>query len=127
MNRIRMLREEKGVKQIDLAMELNVTQGTLSNWERGVHDPDSDSLRKLSNYFSVPIDYILGGGVASYNNAENKKQRPVYDDEALELMEEMHKRPELKVLFSTSKNATKEDIEFVDEMLKRMAGKNNDT
>lgn len=59
MNRIKALRELKGVKQADLAKELNVSQGTLSNWERGVHDPDNASLVELAEYFEVSTDYLL--------------------------------------------------------------------
>ena len=44
MNRIRELRESFKIRQIDLAKKLNISQGTLSNWERGVHDPSSEDL-----------------------------------------------------------------------------------
>ena len=60
MNRLKKLREEHGVKQKDLALFLNITQATLSNWERGRHDIDSKSLIKLADYFNVTTDYILG-------------------------------------------------------------------
>ena len=60
MNRIKEIRQSKGVKQVDLAEELNITQATLSNWERGVHDPDSNSLKFLSDFFEVSIDFLLG-------------------------------------------------------------------
>ena len=60
MNRIKEVRQSKGIKQIDLAEKLNITQATLSNWERGVHDPDSNSLKFLSDFFQVTTDYLLG-------------------------------------------------------------------
>jgi transcriptional regulator with XRE-family HTH domain len=60
VNRVKELRESKKVKQIDLAKMLNVSQGTLSNWERGVHDPDNDVLAKIADFFSVTTDYLLG-------------------------------------------------------------------
>ncbi|MCL2362378.1 MAG: helix-turn-helix domain-containing protein [Defluviitaleaceae bacterium] len=60
MNRIKELREENNLKQLELAEMLNVSQGTLSNWERSVHDPDRESLIKMSTIFSRGIDYILG-------------------------------------------------------------------
>ena len=58
-NRIKQLREREGIKQADLASFLNVTQGTLSNWERGVHDPDNEILIILSKKFNVTTDYLL--------------------------------------------------------------------
>ncbi|MCL2605242.1 MAG: helix-turn-helix domain-containing protein [Defluviitaleaceae bacterium] len=60
MNRIKNLREARDMRQIDLACKLNVSQGTLSNWERNVHDPDSDALILLANIFNTSIDDILG-------------------------------------------------------------------
>lgn len=59
MNRIKELRTNKGIGQKDFAKILNVSQGTLSNWERSVHDPDSNTLFFLADYFNVSIDYLL--------------------------------------------------------------------
>ena len=60
MNRVKELREKQGIKQTELAKTLSISQGTLSNWERGVHDPDNDALAKLAVYFDVTTDYLLG-------------------------------------------------------------------
>jgi transcriptional regulator with XRE-family HTH domain len=59
-NRIKELREQKGIKQIDLAEYLNVSQATLSNWERNVFNPDKESLISIADYFGTTTDYILG-------------------------------------------------------------------
>jgi len=60
MNRIKVLRAENGVKQIELAAFLNVAQNTLSAWERGAHEPDIDNIKKIAEYFNTTTDYILG-------------------------------------------------------------------
>jgi len=59
MNRVKELREERDIKQVELATALNVSQATLSNWERGIHDPDNKSLGMLAHYFQCSIDYLL--------------------------------------------------------------------
>ena len=59
MNRVKELREEKGFKQVDLAAMLNVSQATLSNWERSIHDPDNESMSNLAGIFDCTIDYLL--------------------------------------------------------------------
>lgn len=59
-NRIKYLREKAGLNQYELAEFLNVSQGTLSNWERGIHDIDNDSLIILAKKFEVTTDYLLG-------------------------------------------------------------------
>lgn len=60
MNHIKEIREANNIKQSELADYLNVSQGTLSNWERGIHDPDNESLMQIANYLNVSIDYLLG-------------------------------------------------------------------
>lgn len=60
MNRIRELREEIGMTQVRLSIELEVSQETVSAYENGKHYPSVPSLIKLMNVFNTGIDYILG-------------------------------------------------------------------
>lgn len=60
MNRIKELRQSKKLRQSDLATKLKVSQATLSNWESGRYEPDFDTLRMMSDYFQVSVDYLLG-------------------------------------------------------------------
>jgi len=53
--------------QKELAKYLQVADSTLSYWEMGKYEPDNETLRKLSRFFKVPIDYILGGDFASWD------------------------------------------------------------
>jgi len=66
MNRIRELRKQKKMTQKELAKHLQIADSTLSYWEMGKYEPDNESLRKLSRFFLVPIDYILGGDIAEW-------------------------------------------------------------
>lgn len=67
MNRIKDLREDKDLKQIDLAKIINTSQQNISNYEQEKTSPTQDIWIKLSNYFNVSIDYIMG----KTNNPEN--------------------------------------------------------
>lgn len=53
------LRKEKGILQKELATYLNVTVATISNYEKGVHSPDYETLVKLADFFDVSTDYLL--------------------------------------------------------------------
>jgi len=73
INRIKHLRELAKMKQSELAELLNVSQSTLSNWERGIYEPDNATLIELSRKFNVSTDYLLGrnadsGAVYNANN-----------------------------------------------------------
>ena len=58
--RIKYLREEKGLGQEDLAKELGVSASVISRWENGLREPSMSSLIALSKFFHVTIDYIVG-------------------------------------------------------------------
>ena len=58
--RIRDLREDKDLTQKDIAKALNCSQQVYSNYELGQRDIPTDILIKLSAFYSVSTDYILG-------------------------------------------------------------------
>lgn len=60
MTRIKSLRDEAGLSQADLAKELSVAQNTVSSWENGKRDPDTDTVIQLAAFFGVSTDYLLG-------------------------------------------------------------------
>ena len=54
------LRREKGIGQKEMASLLNLSVGTISNYENGVHSPDLNTLCRLADFFDVTADYLLG-------------------------------------------------------------------
>lgn len=58
--RIRDLREDRDLKQRELAEHLNCSQQVYSNYELGQRDIPSDTLIRLSRFYGVSVDYILG-------------------------------------------------------------------
>lgn len=58
-NRLRTLREEKGLKQTTVAQDLGLSRTTLSNYEAGM-TPSIDNAIALAQYYHVSIDYIVG-------------------------------------------------------------------
>lgn len=53
------LRKEKGLLQKEVAKHLNMTVATVSNYEKGVHLPDLNTLVILADFFDVSTDYLL--------------------------------------------------------------------
>ncbi len=60
MNRIRDLREDRNMRQSDLAEATGIDQRTISNYETEKTYPDSQALILLADYFDVSIDYLVG-------------------------------------------------------------------
>lgn len=70
MNRLRFLRNERGESLEKIAKFLNVTIQTISNYENEKRDMTPDTLLKLSEYFNVSTDYLLGK--SDMRNPEDK-------------------------------------------------------
>lgn len=58
--RLKKLREERHLSQYQVARDLGVPRTTYANWEQGKAEPDSDTLKKIADYFDVSVDYLLG-------------------------------------------------------------------
>jgi transcriptional regulator with XRE-family HTH domain len=75
MNRIRQLREQLGLRQIDVSEKTGIDQKTLSNYETGKTNPDSYSLIMLANFFNVSIDYLVGRVDSNLYSKEDIKNK----------------------------------------------------
>ena len=58
--RIKFLREQKELSQLELAKILNISNSTLSQYEAGNRVPGDDIKNKIADYFNVSVDYLLG-------------------------------------------------------------------
>ncbi len=74
MIKLKQIREDKDIKQEILAKELGVTQTTISNWESGAREPDIQMLIKISKYFDVTVDYLIGNDMPNKKFASELKQ-----------------------------------------------------
>lgn len=60
LQRLRDLREDRDLRQIDVSRETGIDQKTLSNYETGKTNPDSEALWKLADFFGVTLDELVG-------------------------------------------------------------------
>lgn len=58
-NNLKQIRNSKNLLQTKVAMDLNITQETISSYETGRVFPSSDMLIKLADYYHTSIDYLL--------------------------------------------------------------------
>ena len=58
--RLKSLRKEKGISQLKLALDLNISQNSISRYETGEREADYRTLILIADYFNVSIDYLLG-------------------------------------------------------------------
>ena len=58
-NKIKILRENKGLSQKALADKLGITRSSVNAWEQGISVPSTQYIVELANLFEVSTDYLL--------------------------------------------------------------------
>lgn len=58
--RLRSLRQERGIGQIELAKKLDVGKSIISLWEQNKCEPTLSKLIAMARFFGVSIDYLAG-------------------------------------------------------------------
>ncbi len=58
--KLKELRVYHNLSQKELAEKLEVSQRSISSWETGFRQPDFETLEKISKFFNVTTDYLLG-------------------------------------------------------------------
>ena len=57
--KLRQCREQLGLSQEDIAERLQITRQAVSKWERGINEPDIETIIRLSDIYGVTIDHLL--------------------------------------------------------------------
>ncbi|MBO5416773.1 MAG: helix-turn-helix transcriptional regulator [Clostridia bacterium] len=70
--RLKDLREDRDLRQINVAEATGIDQRTLSNYETGKTLPGVAALICLADFFGVTIDYLVGRAEASVTAAERR-------------------------------------------------------
>ncbi|WP_247926137.1 helix-turn-helix domain-containing protein [Streptococcus parasanguinis] len=108
--RLKELRKQAHLTQVELAKRLGIGQSSYADWERGKKKPTQENLVKIAQILNVSVDYLVG-------NSENKDE----DLDNIELLFRMNSKgltDEEKEVFK------KELIEFMEER-KKLFDKNN--
>ncbi len=116
--RIKELRLAAGLTQEELGEKIGLQKSAIAKYENGrVENIKRSTIQALADLFGVKPSYILGFD-------EDEEAPPYYlDPGAAELAQELYTRPEIRVLFDATRNAAKEDIEAVANILEKMSNK----
>ncbi len=95
--KIRTARRQAGLTQAELAQQLCVKNTAISNWENNLNKPDYDTIEQLCTALGVEPSYFF-------------TQKAEHTSELSEYLDSLRRRPEMKLLFSTTKNASKQEV-----------------
>jgi len=94
IERLKQLRETKNLTQLRLAMELNVSQETISGYEIGKAVPPAEMLVKLADTLDTSVDYILGR-----TDIKSTLRASELTEQEAEILTILRKQPEDKRVF----------------------------
>jgi len=94
VERLKQLREAKGLTQLRLAMELNVSQETISGYEIGKAVPPAEMLVKLADVLDSSVDYIL-----SRTDIKSTLRASELNEQEAEILAILRKQPQDKRTF----------------------------
>ncbi len=112
------LRRERGMTQAELAARLGISKSAISMYERGNREPELELLEAMADLFGVGVSAMLGRAEPELVNG---------DPELTGYLEQLRDRPELRMLFSVTKNATKQDVEAAVRIIEALRSQNADT
>lgn len=104
--------ERNGVTQDDIVKRFELTASTVSDWVNGKKYPRIDKIQMLADFF----------GIMKSDLTEDKST----DGELAEYLEQLRTRPEMKMLFKLTKNATKEDVQKAVKVIEALFGHENE-
>lgn len=116
---IKRLRLKHELTQAELGKIAGVTDKAVSTWESGAAAPRMGAIEKIAKHFNISKSEIIEDELADDTPGH------FLDPEAAELAQEMYDRPELKTLFSTTRNVSREDLEVVQQIVDRIAKAKN--
>ena len=64
--RLKKLRKQAHLTQVDIAEKLGISQPAYASWERGIKKPTQENLVKIAQILNVSLDYLVG-------NSDNRK------------------------------------------------------
>lgn len=108
--------KERGETPNSVAKIIGASSGSVTAWKKGTA-PRNATLSKIADYFDVTTDYLLG--------KSEQREKPLIneDQELTEYLEMLKTRPECRMLFQLSRDATKEDVEAAVRIIEALRNK----
>lgn len=94
-NRLKKLRATQNLSQQELAEKLNISRGTYAHYEINKRQPDYNTLKKISDFFNVSIDYLITGN--EHTNSPDEMWKEFLDPKTQIFFKDLQNAPEEKI------------------------------
>ena len=106
-------RDKKGIKNADVAKATGIPKQLFSDWKKRDSTPKAETLLKIADFLDVSVEYLVSGREPEPNNY-------YLDPEVAQMAQEIHDNEDLRLLFDTTRNVTKEDLQIVIDITKKL-------
>lgn len=102
--RLKDLRKQAELTQVDVAEKLGISQPAYASWERGLKKPTQENLVKIAQILNVSVDYLVGNSEEKADELDNieilfrmnskgltDEEKEIFKKELIEFMEERKK------------------------------------
>ncbi len=102
--RLKKLRKDAALTQVEVANKLGISQPAYASWERGIKKPTQDNLVKIAQILNVSVDYLVGNSQETLDELDNiellfrmnskgltEEEKEIFKKELIEFMEERKK------------------------------------
>ena len=102
--RLKELRKQAHLTQVELASKLGIVQSSYADWERGKKKPTQENLVKIAQILNVSVDYLVGNSEERTDELDNiellfrmnsegltEEEKEIFKKELIEFMEERTK------------------------------------
>lgn len=99
--RLKDLRKQAHLTQVDVSEKLGISQPAYASWERGVKKPTQENLVKIAQILNVSVDYLVGNSEEKIDELDNiellfrmnskgltEEEKKIFKKELIEFMEE---------------------------------------
>ena len=99
--RLKTLRKQAQLTQVDVAEKLGISQPAYASWERGIKKPTQENLVKIAQILNVSVDYLVGNSDYTEDKLDNiellfrmnskgltDEEKEIFKKELIEFMEE---------------------------------------
>ena len=104
------LRDNRGMKDADVARETGITKSTFSDWKNGRSKPKDAKLKKIANLFGVSVEYLRTG------KEDDNTEKYYINDETAQVAQEIFENKELRALFDVQKDMDPDDLRALHNM-----------
>ena len=120
------LRDERGMKDADVAKATGIGKSTFSDFKSGRSIPKMEKLQKIADLFDVSIAVFLKDDIEAQVHKDIQSYLYYQDLDTAAVAQDIFEDSDLRALFDAAKDSRPQDLQMAAELLRRLKETNRD-